>query len=64
MCRFPAEAEEDSDMNNRKFRIWNIARLRRNVMEGLSMGKTLIVLMLGSLIFFILLGLGGWPSSG
>lgn len=59
MCRFPAEAEEDSDMNNRKFRIWNIARLRRNVMEGLSMGKTLIVLMLGSLIFFILLGLGG-----
>ena len=46
-------------MNNRKFRIWNIARLKRKVMEGLSMGRTLIILMLGSLIFFILLGLGG-----
>ncbi|MFB4330755.1 stage II sporulation protein P [Paenibacillus sp. CR_12] len=46
-------------MNNRKFRIWNIARMKRKVMEGLSMGRTLIILMLGSLIFFILLGLGG-----
>ncbi|MFE9277047.1 stage II sporulation protein P [Paenibacillus glucanolyticus] len=46
-------------MNNRKFRIWNIARLKRKVMEGLSMGRTLVILMLGSLIFFILLGLGG-----
>ncbi|GAB6929536.1 spore autolysin SpoIIP [Paenibacillus sp. JCM 10914] len=46
-------------MNNRKFRIWNVARLKRKVMEGLSMGRTLVILMLGSLILFILLGLGG-----
>ncbi|MGG1877659.1 stage II sporulation protein P [Paenibacillus cisolokensis] len=46
-------------MNNQKFRIWNIARLKRKTMEGLSMGKTMIILMLGSLIFFILLGLAG-----
>lgn len=46
-------------MNHRKFRIWNIARLKRKFMEGLSMGRTLMILMLGSLMFFILLGLGG-----
>ncbi|WP_106768383.1 stage II sporulation protein P [Paenibacillus faecalis] len=46
-------------MHNRKFRIWNIARLRRNMMEVLSMGRTLVLLMLGSLLFFLLLGLGG-----
>lgn len=46
-------------MNHRKFRIWNIARLKRKFMEGLSMGRTLVILILGSFIFFILLGLGG-----
>lgn len=51
-------------MNNRKFRIWNIARLKRNVMEGLSMGRTLVLLMLGSLLFFLLLGLGGMAEKG
>lgn len=51
-------------MNNRKFRIWNIARLKRKVMEGLSMGRTLVLLMLGSLLFFLLLGLGGMAEKG
>lgn len=51
-------------MNNRKFRIWNIARMKRKVMEGLSMGRTLVLLMLGSLLFFLLLGLGGMAEKG
>ncbi|WP_054956687.1 stage II sporulation protein P [Paenibacillus dakarensis] len=51
-------------MNNRKFRIWNIARLKRRVMEGLSMGRTLVLLMLGSLLFFLLLGFGGMAEKG
>lgn len=51
-------------MNNRKFRIWNIARMKRKVMEGLSMGRTLVLLMLGSLLFFLLLGLGGIAEKG
>lgn len=51
-------------MNNRKFRIWNIARFKRNLLEGLSMGRTLVLLMLGSLLFFLLLGLGGMAEKG
>lgn len=51
-------------MNNRKFRIWNIAKLKRNLLEGLSMGRTLVLLMLGSFLFFILLGLGGMAEKG
>lgn len=51
-------------MNNRKIRIWNVARMRRNVLEGLSMGRTLMLLMLGSLLFFLLLGLGGMAEKG
>ncbi|MBO2943289.1 stage II sporulation protein P [Paenibacillus sp. F411] len=51
-------------MNNRKFRIWNMARLKRKLMEGLSMGRTLALLMLGSLLFFLLLGLGGMAEKG
>lgn len=51
-------------MNNRKIRIWNVARLKRNVLEGLSMGRTLLLLMMGSLLFFLLLGLGGMAEKG
>ncbi|NMO94860.1 stage II sporulation protein P [Paenibacillus lemnae] len=51
-------------MNNRKFRIWNIARLRRKWLDSLSMGRTLVLLMLGSLLFFLLLGLGGMVEKG
>ena len=51
-------------MNNRKFRIWNIARLKRQLWEGLTMGRTMLLLMLGSFLFFLLLGLGGMAERG
>lgn len=42
-----------------KFRALNIAKFKRNVMHILAMGKTLLVLSLLSIVFFILLGISG-----
>ncbi|WP_379135071.1 stage II sporulation protein P [Paenibacillus sp. sgz500958] len=46
-------------MNKSWFRLWNIGRLRAKLLDVLSLGKTMLLLAGGSLVFFILLGAGG-----
>ncbi|MCJ8011451.1 stage II sporulation protein P [Paenibacillus sp. KQZ6P-2] len=41
------------------FQLWNIAKWRAKMLHMLSMGRTFLLLTLGSFIFFVLLGLGG-----
>ncbi|ASA23645.1 stage II sporulation protein P [Paenibacillus donghaensis] len=46
-------------MNKKWFQLWNIGRLRGRVLDVLSLGKTMLLLAAGSLVFFMLLGAGG-----
>ncbi|WP_223067165.1 stage II sporulation protein P [Paenibacillus caui] len=41
------------------FKTWNIGLLKRKIIQILATGKTLIVLALMSMLFFIMLGVGG-----
>lgn len=46
-------------MNRKWFQLWNIGRLRGRLLDVLSLGRTLLLLAGGSLVFFMLLGAGG-----
>ena len=46
-------------MNKKWFQLWNIGRLRARFLDVLTLGKTMLLLAGGSLVFFILLGAGG-----
>ncbi|QWU15022.1 stage II sporulation protein P [Paenibacillus sophorae] len=46
-------------MNRKWFHLWNIGRLRSKVLDALALGRTMLLLACGSLVFFILLGAGG-----
>jgi stage II sporulation protein P len=46
-------------MNKKWFQLWNIGRLRGRVLDVLSLGRTMLLLAGGSLVFFMLLGAGG-----
>ncbi|MFF2909613.1 stage II sporulation protein P [Paenibacillus sp. NPDC057934] len=46
-------------MNKKWFQLWNIGRLRGKVLDILSLGRTMLLLAGGSLVFFMLLGAGG-----
>lgn len=46
-------------MNRKWFQLWNIGRLRGKLLDVLSLGKTMLLLAGGSLVFFMLLGAGG-----
>ncbi|MBP1999136.1 stage II sporulation protein P [Paenibacillus shirakamiensis] len=43
----------------KSFRTWNIGRIRQNLIQMLAMGRTFVLLMGLSIVFFILLGIGG-----
>lgn len=43
----------------RWFRTWNVGRMRHNLMRMLAMGQTFLLLSVLSVIFFLLLGVGG-----
>ncbi|RUT36457.1 stage II sporulation protein P [Paenibacillus zeisoli] len=43
----------------KSFRTWNVAKWRQKLMQVLAMGRTLLLLMVLSIVFFILLGIGG-----
>lgn len=42
-----------------KYQIWNVAKWKSTGLRILSMGQTLIALMVGTAVLFVLLGLGG-----
>ncbi|BCG60333.1 stage II sporulation protein P [Paenibacillus sp. URB8-2] len=46
-------------MNRKWFHLWNIGRLRSKALDALALGRTMLLLACGSLVFFILLGTGG-----
>ncbi|WP_151735930.1 stage II sporulation protein P ['Paenibacillus yunnanensis' Narsing Rao et al. 2020] len=46
-------------MNRKWFQLWNMARLRDKLLDVLALGRTLLLLAGGSLVFFMLLGAGG-----
>lgn len=46
-------------MNRKWFQLWNIGRLRGKMLDVLSLGRTMLLLAGGSLVFFMLLGAGG-----
>ncbi|BFH61394.1 stage II sporulation protein P [Paenibacillus azoreducens] len=46
-------------MKRTGFQLWNIGKWRAKMMHMLSMGRTFLLLVLGSLVFFVTLGLGG-----
>jgi stage II sporulation protein P len=46
-------------MNRKWFQLWNIGRLRGRLLDVLSLGRTMLLLAGGSLVFFMLLGAGG-----
>lgn len=46
-------------MNKKWFQLWNIGRLRGRLLDVLSLGRTMLLLAGGSLVFFMLLGAGG-----
>lgn len=46
-------------MNRKWFQLWNIRRLRGRLLDVLSLGRTMLLLAGGSLVFFMLLGAGG-----
>lgn len=46
-------------MNKKWFQLWNIGRLRGRLLDVLSLGRTMLLLIGGSLVFFMLLGAGG-----
>ncbi|MHA6530392.1 stage II sporulation protein P [Paenibacillus sp. BAC0078] len=46
-------------MNRKWFQLWNIGRLRSKLLDILSLGRTMLLLAGGSLVFFMLLGAGG-----
>ncbi|WP_068622080.1 stage II sporulation protein P [Paenibacillus tuaregi] len=43
----------------KSFRTWNIGRWRQRLMQVLAMGRTFMLLMVLSIVFFILLAIGG-----
>ncbi|WP_110932090.1 stage II sporulation protein P [Paenibacillus bouchesdurhonensis] len=43
----------------RRFRTWNVGRMRQNLMRVLAMGHTFVLLSVLSAVFFLLLGVGG-----
>lgn len=45
------------------FRLWNIRKWRTKMLHMLSMGRTFLLLMLGSFLFFVMLGLGGMAEN-
>ncbi|MDP4097020.1 stage II sporulation protein P [Paenibacillus sp. P96] len=42
-----------------KFQIWNIGKWQRGMIRVMAMGHTLVVLVIGTALFFVALGLGG-----
>lgn len=42
-----------------KFKAWNIGKMKRSLMHVLAMGQTFLLLTVLSMVFFILLGVGG-----
>lgn len=42
-----------------KYQIWNVAKWKSTGLRILSMGQTLVALMVGTAVLFVLLGLGG-----
>ncbi|OZB91644.1 stage II sporulation protein P [Paenibacillus sp. XY044] len=46
-------------MKRNGFQLWNIGKWRAKLLHILSMGRTFVLLVVGSLLFFLLLGLGG-----
>ncbi|MED5017071.1 stage II sporulation protein P [Paenibacillus chibensis] len=46
-------------MKRNGFQLWNIGKWRAKLLRMLSMGRTFLLLMLSSFVFFLLLGLGG-----
>lgn len=46
-------------MKRNGFQLWNIGKWRAKLLHILSMGRTFMLLAVGSLLFFVLLGLGG-----
>ncbi|WP_055107384.1 stage II sporulation protein P [Paenibacillus ihumii] len=43
----------------RWFRTWNVGRMRHNLMRVLAMGQTFLLLSVLSVVFFLVLGIGG-----
>jgi len=46
-------------LNKKWFQLWNISRLKAKLLDVLSLGRTMLLLAGGSLVFFVLLGAGG-----
>ncbi|MDR0269014.1 stage II sporulation protein P [Paenibacillus sp.] len=46
-------------MKRNGFQLWNIAKWRAKMLHTLSMGRTFLLLTIGSFLFFVMLGLGG-----
>lgn len=46
-------------MKRKWFQIWNIQKMRTKWMSILTMGRTFLLLTLSSLVFFVVLGMGG-----
>lgn len=46
-------------MRTKWFQLWNIAKWRAKLLHVLTMGRTFLLLAFSSMIFFLLLGLGG-----
>lgn len=49
-------------MNKKWFQLWNIGRLRGRVLDALSLGRTMLLLAGGSLVFLCCLALVDWPD--
>ncbi|GAB6990694.1 stage II sporulation protein P [Paenibacillus pini] len=46
-------------MKRNGFQLWNIAKFRAKLLHILTLGRTFVLLMVSSLLFFVVLGLGG-----
>ncbi|WP_241781755.1 hypothetical protein [Paenibacillus sp. DMB5] len=49
-------------MNRKWFQLWNIGRLRGKLLDVLSLGKTMLLLAGGSLVFSCCLAPADWPE--
>ncbi|MEI0738168.1 hypothetical protein VQ056_18430 [Paenibacillus sp. JTLBN-2024] len=45
------------------FRLWNIRKWRTKMLHMLSMGRTFLLLMLGSFLFLSCWGWAGWRKT-
>lgn len=49
-------------MNKKWFQLWNIGRLRGKMLDVLSLGRTMLLLAGGSLVFLCCLEPVDWPD--